>query len=247
MTERSSPLDALMDLLVYAPVGLVLVAAEEMPKLAARGRAQLGGQLSMARMVGQFAVAQGRQQVAKRSRAAAGAGRPARRPGPAWTASGAATASRPAGSPQHTGRLSPDDTLADRTGAPASEWSGPEQSTGPTATVPAPAEAGPDVVGGKAAPPAEPVPTQQSLPDTGPGPLRPASDAARAASDAARPGPVPDQSGLAIPGYDSLAASQVVPRLAGLSPDELAAVEAYESAHRARRTILTRVRQLQER
>ena len=52
---------------------------------------------------------------------------------------------------------------------------------------------------------------------------------------------------LAIPGYDSLAASQVVPRLAGLSADELAAVGAYESAHRARRTILTRVRQLQER
>ena len=59
--------------------------------------------------------------------------------------------------------------------------------------------------------------------------------------------PPPSPDGLAIPGYDSLAASQVVPRLAGLSPDELAAVGAYESAHRARRTILTRVRQLQER
>ena len=54
------------------------------------------------------------------------------------------------------------------------------------------------------------------------------------------------QRGLAIPGYDSLAASQVVPRLAGLSAEELAAVGAYETAHRARRTILTRVRQLQE-
>jgi hypothetical protein len=52
---------------------------------------------------------------------------------------------------------------------------------------------------------------------------------------------------LAIPGYDSLAASQVVPRLAGLSAEELAAVGAYETAHRARRTILTRIRQLQER
>jgi hypothetical protein len=58
---------------------------------------------------------------------------------------------------------------------------------------------------------------------------------------------VGEPAGLAIPGYDSLAASQVVPRLAGLSPDELAAVGAYESVHRARRTILNRVRQLQQR
>ena len=51
----------------------------------------------------------------------------------------------------------------------------------------------------------------------------------------------PGSEGLAIPGYDSLAASQVVQRLAGLAADELAAVGAYESAHRGRRTILTRV------
>jgi hypothetical protein len=35
-----------------------------------------------------------------------------------------------------------------------------------------------------------------------------------------------------------------VQRLAGLSSEELEAVGAYESAHRARRTILTRVNQL---
>jgi hypothetical protein len=56
--------------------------------------------------------------------------------------------------------------------------------------------------------------------------------------------PVPSADALAIPGYDSLSASQVVQRLAGLSRDELEAVGAYESAHRARRTILTRVNQL---
>jgi hypothetical protein len=50
---------------------------------------------------------------------------------------------------------------------------------------------------------------------------------------------------LAIPGYDSLSASQVIQRLDGLSRDELAAVGEYESAHRARRTVLTRVSQLQ--
>jgi len=51
---------------------------------------------------------------------------------------------------------------------------------------------------------------------------------------------------LAIPDYDSLSASQVVPRLAGLTADELEAVRRYEAAHRARRTILGRVAQLQQ-
>ncbi len=50
---------------------------------------------------------------------------------------------------------------------------------------------------------------------------------------------------LAIPGYDSLSASQVVQRLAGLAPDELEAVRAYEASGRGRRTILNRIAQLQ--
>jgi hypothetical protein len=49
---------------------------------------------------------------------------------------------------------------------------------------------------------------------------------------------------LAIPGYDSLSASQVVQRLAGLSPGELRDVRAHEESHRHRRTILNRVEQL---
>ncbi len=49
---------------------------------------------------------------------------------------------------------------------------------------------------------------------------------------------------LAIPDYDSLAASQVVPRLAGLSAAELEAVRRYEEANRGRKTILARVAQL---
>ena len=49
---------------------------------------------------------------------------------------------------------------------------------------------------------------------------------------------------LAIPGYDSLSASQVVQRLAGLSQAELIDVRAHEQSHRHRRTILNRVEQL---
>jgi hypothetical protein len=57
-------------------------------------------------------------------------------------------------------------------------------------------------------------------------------------------GPAPDPETLAIHGYDSLSASQVVQRLAGLQEDELDAVAAYEAAHRGRRTILNRIDQL---
>lgn len=56
--------------------------------------------------------------------------------------------------------------------------------------------------------------------------------------------PPPSGAHLAIPGYDALSASQVVQRLAGLTPEELDAVASYEDATRGRRTILTRVAQL---
>ena len=50
---------------------------------------------------------------------------------------------------------------------------------------------------------------------------------------------------LSIPDYDSLAASQVIPRLAGLSAAELEAVQTYESVNRGRKTILSKITQLQ--
>ncbi|HKH06822.1 MAG TPA: hypothetical protein VKA65_16755 [Acidimicrobiales bacterium] len=59
------------------------------------------------------------------------------------------------------------------------------------------------------------------------------------------PTPSPTVEDLAITGYDSLSASQVVTRLDGLGTDELEAVRAYEIAHRGRKTILNKVAQLQ--
>ncbi|HSH61822.1 MAG TPA: hypothetical protein VK988_19685 [Acidimicrobiales bacterium] len=59
-------------------------------------------------------------------------------------------------------------------------------------------------------------------------------------------GPDVSAEDLAIPGYDSLSAPQVVQRLAGLSTEELDAVRSYEAATRHRKTILTRISQLQE-
>ena len=49
---------------------------------------------------------------------------------------------------------------------------------------------------------------------------------------------------LAIPDYDNLSASQVVPRLGGLSTSELDDVLRYEAAKRGRKTILNKIAQL---
>ncbi len=69
-------------------------------------------------------------------------------------------------------------------------------------------------------------------------------DAPPAAASTGGAGGSPAEADLAVPDYDSLAASQVVPRLATLSPQELTAVAQYERAHRGRQTILNRVAQL---
>ena len=62
------------------------------------------------------------------------------------------------------------------------------------------------------------------------------------------PGPAdldaPDVGSLAIPDYDNLSASQVVPRLGGLSTAELEDVLRYEAAKRGRKTILSKIAQL---
>ena len=184
--EPAKPLDVALDLFVYAPVGLALAAAEEIPKLAVRGRATVTAQLTMARMLGQFAVAQGRRELDRRF----GGSRPA--PVPTPPSDPVTTPYQPAENRSYEDLLASDPVT-------------PDPHPEPVVT------------------PVEPV-----SPDAGGAPV------------------APPTGGLAIPGYDSLSASQVVQRLAGLSKEELAAVGAYEEAHRGRRTILTRVRQLQD-
>ena len=99
-----------------------------------------------------------------------------------------------------------------------------------------------DLLGGCSPPgPAPAPPARATAPAPAPAPASPAS---RASSNGSS-GPRPSADALAIPGYDSLAASQVVQRLAGLSSEELEAVRAYEEATRHRKTILTRASQLQ--
>ncbi len=64
------------------------------------------------------------------------------------------------------------------------------------------------------------------------------------AKKAAAPAAAPVVETLAIPGYDELSASQVVPMLRSLNKGELRQIQRYESANRGRKTILGQVAQL---
>lgn len=217
--DQRSPLESALDLFVYAPVGLALTAVEELPKLAEKGRAQVQSQISIARVVGQFAVAQGRKQLEKRLGANE---RPATTPAAPTSPTSPATQSHRATASQPAPVASPGSTSA-----PSAARVGQDNGTNGVAPFPS------DLTDQDGS-----YERLSGRPDEEPE-LRTPAGATRTAG-----APVPSADALAIPGYDSLSASQVVQRLAGLSRDELEAVGAYESAHRARRTILTRVNQL---
>ena len=190
MSKRQDPAELLLDLLVYAPLGLLMEARDLVPKLADKGRQRMGGQVTVARMIGELAVRQGQrraEQVFERFREQQG-----------WTTSGPRP-SRPSAPPG------------------ASGTSGTAKGNGH-----------------QAPPSAATTPSSAASPDA------PPSSPTGAGTGAG----VPVASSLAIPGYGTLSASQVVPRLEGLSADELAAIQAYEQATRARKTILTRIEQL---
>ena len=100
------------------------------------------------------------------------------------------------------------------------------------------------------APPPRPTvdPTQTGAPASTERVTEPGDPSIRATTpDVPRPAPAPPTptvTSLAIPGYDTLSASQIVQRLGGLSQTELEAIGAYESAGRSRKTILNKVDQL---
>jgi hypothetical protein len=90
---------------------------------------------------------------------------------------------------------------------------------------------------------AEPADDDQGTP-AGPDAQSAASAAAVVDGTPTEAADVPDAAELPITDYDSLAASQVVPRLATMSAADLELVGAYERSHRNRQTILHRVAQL---
>jgi hypothetical protein len=209
--RAQSPLDRLLDLAVYGPVGLALAARELLPRWAETGRRQVEAQAATARAVGRLAVDQGARQAARAVRGLADRG------GTVLREAGVAPAGR---------RPPPSD------GAPMPDVGVPD--VGPSGDR-APGAEAQDLTG--AASPAggpPPGPAVGAVDTEVPGPSEAGADL-----DAGL-----DPAELAIPGYDTLSASQVVQRLPGLSAEELEAVRTYELAGRARKTILLRVAQL---
>jgi len=201
VSDQKTPLDQALDLFVYAPLGLALSVRELLPQLAEKGRKQVTGQVTTAKVVGEFAVNKAQRVAERRLRQAQ------------KQAEEALTTMRPPARPSR-----PRPAVEPRVDArPSAPTPLPETVT-PPVTAPAP------TVEGEAA-------------STVASPL--------AAELAAEPVPTPAVDSLAIPGYDTLSASQVVQRLPGLAGVELEAIRAYESAGRARKTILNRVAQLQ--
>jgi hypothetical protein len=195
-----------LDLVVFLPTGIAVALAEELPRLAERGRERLGVQVGSARAVGRFAVHAGQRELRKRS-------------GGLKRSIDTGPGARPdaSGAPATATDRAPDAT----TTAPPRLRSIPRPPVAPT--------------GAPASAPVAPAPQRTEaapVAPTGNGPVRTAS------------ANVPEVSSLAIPGFDTLSASQVVQRLDGLSRSELVAVRAYETCGRGRRTILSRVDQL---
>ena len=191
MTDEKNPIEQALDVLVYAPLGFVFSAGELFPSLVEKGRSQL----SMAKMVGQFAVQQGQTEAGKVFDKAS------------------------------------KQALATLEQLSAFNRSGNGNGNGASAN-----GASANGAAAKVTPAPAPAPAA---------PIEVAVVEERVAEQPAVATSGPEAAELAIPDYDSLSASQVLPRLTGLAIDELEAVRAYEAAHRGRKTILNRVAQLQ--
>lgn len=164
-----------MDLLIHAPLGILVTARDELPRLIAKGRQEATG----ARFIGKMAVGMGQKEAGKVAR-------------------------------KVSERLADLGLVPD----PRRSSAGTPPSDASTAAEAAPPPAGPEAAETPVAPP---------------------SGAATS----------PMAASLAIPGYNSLSAPQVVQRLDGLSEDELESVRAYETVTRGRKTILSRIAQIQ--
>lgn len=185
--EPTGPVDQMIDLFIYAPLGFALDARSLLPRFINRGR----GQVVLARTIGQYALKRGNN-VAETTLSSV------------------------------VRRLSGDegdDTAADEVKSESlaeTDLDDRLAETSETSSVDEP-----------------PVETGSDS----------RSDAPSPAENLENDVDI-DPATLAIPDYDSLSASQVVPRLASLSSTELTSVGDYERANRGRKTILNRVAQL---
>jgi hypothetical protein len=193
--EKKSPLDNVVELALFAPLGLALTARDHLPDLIARGRQQVSSQVALARMMGQYAVKEGEKDLRKRVEGLS-------------------------------------ETLSNLGILP--EPNPPARSSGPAASTVVP-----PTPGTVTTPPPEVEVDVPAATTNG------SSSNGSSANGSTNGAAVRSRADLSIPGYDTLSASQVVQRLAGLSADELEDVRDYESGTRGRRTILSKIAQLQ--
>ena len=186
--EKKSPIDNVVELALYAPLGLALTARDHLPDLIARGRQQVTSQVMLARMMGQYAVKEGEKDLRQRVEGLS-------------------------------------KTLSDLGILPEPNPPAPAPSAAPQpGTVPTP-------------PPEVEVDLSSANGST--------NGSSAATKTPAAEAPARSRAELSIPGYDTLSASQVVQRLGGLSAEELEDVRDYEAGTRGRRTILSKIAQLQ--
>ena len=113
------PLDAVLDLMFFGPIGLLANCRQVVPELAAKGREVVDQQVNIARFVGRFTVQRGQQQAGRAvqhvfSRQADAAAAPSPRPEPPVAAPTDSTrlresASGPEPTDGHPGRPDEDD------------------------------------------------------------------------------------------------------------------------------------------
>jgi hypothetical protein len=80
--EEKGPLERALDLCVFAPVGVAVTVAEDLPDLISRGRERVERQIGNARVVGRFVVDKSGRSLAGRLEDMLGGDATARFPGP---------------------------------------------------------------------------------------------------------------------------------------------------------------------
>ncbi len=229
MSDERPPLERALELVVYAPVGMAAFARDSAPTFlrlfVARGqtevaqrRKRLSDQAGQWRSIGRLAVHLGAPHVRRRAE---------ERLADARRVAGqvAGQAGQVAGQVAGAGFASVADLAAGLVGGRAPQRPARQRPPEP-----------------RVGPPGPSATTRGRVPGTPEIDLRTGSVEAAGAGPGI--GPVPPATELPIPDYDELSASQVIERLEGLTAEELAAVGAYERAHRGRNTILGKIAQL---
>lgn len=66
MSDGKAPLSHVLDVVLYAPIGLFTLAQRELPELIASGKTRVDNQITLAKFIGKMAVRQGTNEFKRR-------------------------------------------------------------------------------------------------------------------------------------------------------------------------------------